>query len=47
MSLRIVASLAFVITGLLLIFYPQIEKEASDSRQEKLIQSNTKQKMML
>lgn len=37
--MRIVASLVFVITGLFLLFYPQIEKGASDVKQEKLIQA--------
>ncbi|WP_409975229.1 class D sortase [Bacillus sp. Bva_UNVM-123] len=37
--LRLVAGLVSVIVGLILVFYPQIEKEASDVRQEKLIQA--------
>lgn len=37
--MRIVWSLAFVIAGLFLLFYPQIEKGFSDAKQDKLIEA--------
>ncbi|WP_102272032.1 class D sortase [Cytobacillus massiliigabonensis] len=37
--MRFVWSFVFISAGLLLLFYPQIEKEAADTKQEKLIQT--------
>jgi len=37
--LRIKFGVIFIISGLLLLFYPQIEKKALDKRQEELIQA--------
>lgn len=37
--MRFVWSFVFISAGFLLLFYPQIEKEAADTKQEKLIQT--------
>lgn len=38
-TLRFVWSFVFISAGLLLLFYPKIEKEAADTKQEELIQT--------
>ena len=37
--MRIAWSIGFILIGLLLLSYPQIEKKVSDAKQEKLIEA--------